>query len=300
MRSKIRRLGIGVVLAVVIILTVAAVPSPDIGETRIIGTNGLALSAYELPAIPQSVAEDATRLATELYGNYREKCNDFVSQLLVIYSEAETKDFVVIFNSGGWGYKPIEHYPGGWSILAGIESKLNNLGYTSLLLMHLRTVESWRGCLNELLGKITSYSSKAEDLVGRVEFLTNHIPDLKVIIAGESTGTVICDRAMNILQDNPRVYSIQVGPPFWYKNTILDRTIVLTSNGIISDSYSQGNLLAVLWGNLKSWFGQSEPIDDFGTPTHYVGAPGHDYWWQYPAVSSQITNFLHENFGIKG
>lgn len=299
MKRKLCRLGIGVTLAIIITLLIVALLPSEVGVTCEIGTGGLPLSVYDLSAVPQSVAEDATNLATELFGDYQEKCNDFVSQLLTMYLEANNKDFVVIFNSGGWGGNLLETSLGWQSIFTGIESELASSGYTSLLLDYQRTVKTLRGRLNELRERITGYPSKAKNLASRMEFLTNHNPDLRVILTGESTGTIICDRVMNILEDKPQVYSIQTGPPFRYENIVLARTLLLTNNGIVPDSYSEGDFWAVVWGNLEHWFGLSEPIDDFGTVPHYVGAPGHDYWWQYPEVCSQITNFLEQNFGIK-
>ena len=299
MKSKIRKLGIGVTLALIIALTIMALSPSEVGVTCEVGTGGLPSSVYDLSAVPQPVTEDAARLATELFGDCQEKCNDFVSQLLATYSKAKDKDFIVIFNSGGWGGNLLEASLGWQSIFTGIESELASSGYTSLLLDYRRTVKTLRGCLDELGERITGYSSKAKDLAVRVEFLTNHIPDLRVILTGESTGTVICDSVMNILEDNPQVYSIQTGPPFWHENIALNRTLLLTSNGIVPDSYSQGDFWAMVWGNLKYWFHLSQPEDNFGTIPHYVGAPGHDYWWQYPEVCSQITNFLEQNFGIK-
>jgi len=146
---------------------------------------------------------------------------------------------------------------------------------------------------------ITDYPSKAKDLAYRVEFLTDHVPDLRVILAGESNGTIICDNAMNILEDNPQVYSIQTGPPFWHKNAMSDKKLLLTSNGITPDSFSQGDVRTMIFASLKALFGLSQPEDEPGKILHYVRAPGHDYQWQYYSVYSQITNFLDDNFGIK-
>jgi len=301
MRSKIRRLKVGVALTVVLLLAIVLlVPSPLVtGVTCEVGSRGLPLSVYDLSAVPQSVAEDAARLATELFGDCQEECNHFVHQLLAMYSKAKGKDFVVIFNSGGWGGNLLETSLGWQSIFTGIESELAGSDYTSLLLNYQRTAETLRGCRDELVGRITGYPSKAKDLAFRVEFLTRHIPDLRVILTGESTGTIIADRVMTILEDNPQVYSIQTGPPFWYENMVFDRTLLLTSNGMAPDTFSQGDFGDIIWGNLRHWFRLSQPVDDFGTPPHYVGAPGHDYWWQYPEVCSQITDFLEQNFGIK-
>jgi len=301
MASKIQRLGIVIALGLVLLLGIGVLAASYSGSgvTCMIGTEGLPSSLSDFSVVPQSVVDDATGLATELFGDCQEKCDDFANQLLAVYSEAEDKDFVVIFNSGGWGWNLAEDSPGWGSIFTGIESELDKSGYTALMLNHLRVVDSFRGRFDEVGGMITGYHSKAKDLACRAEFLVTHIPDLKVILAGESTGTVITDSAMKILADNPQVYSIQTGPPFWHQTAMLGRTLVMTDNGIIPDSVNQGDFLSITSGYFKSWFGLSEPEDDFGTAPHYIAAPGHDYWWQYPEVCSQITNFLRQNFRIE-
>jgi len=301
MKSKIRRLKVVVPLTVALSLAIGLLVSSSlaIGVTCEVGSGGLPLSIDDLSAVPQSVAEDAARLATELFGDCQEECDDFVSQLLAMHSKAKDKDFVVIFNSGGWGENLLENSLGWQSILTGIDSELASSGYTSLWLNYKRSVKSLRGCLDEVMERITGYPSRAKDLAGRVEFLTEHNPGLKVILTGESTGTPVCDYVMNILKNNPQVYSIQTGPPFWHKNIALDRTLLLTTNGIVPDSFSQGDFWDIAWGNLRRWFRLAQPEDNFGTTPHYVGVPGHDYWWQYPEVCAQITNFFDQYFGIK-
>jgi len=302
MGINIRRLGILVALTIVLLLGAGllTLSYSDVGVTVGVGNGGVPLSVPDLSAVPQSVADDATKLATELFGDYQEKHDDFVSQLLAAYVEAKGKDFVVIFNSGGWGWSFLENSPGWYSISNGIKSELENLGYASLMLDYRRTGETFRGVIDEFVEVITDYPSKAENLAHRVEFLTAHIPDLKVIVTGESNGTVISDSAMNILRDNPQVYSIQTGPPFWHQNVVRDRTLVLNYNGITPDSFSQGDIPAILWASLKALVGLSPAEEeDPGRILYFFRAPGHDYCWQYPGVYSQISNFLEQNFGFK-
>ncbi len=302
MGINIRRLGIIVALTIVLLLGAGllALSYSDVGITVGVGTGGVPLSVPDLSAVPKSVADDATKLATELFGDYQEKHDDFVSQLLAAYVEAKDKDFVVVFNSGGWGWNFVENSPGWYSISNGIKSELENLGYASLMLDYRRTGETLRGVIDEFVEVIIAYPSKAENLACRMEFLTTHIPDLKVIVTGESNGTVISDSAMNILRDNPQVYSIQTGPPFWHQNVMRDRTLVLNYNGITPDSFSQGDIPAILWTSLKALVGLSSPEEeDPGRILYFFRAPGHDYCWQYPGVYSQISNFLEQNFGFK-
>ena len=139
--------------------------------------------------------------------------------------------------------------------------------------------------------QFTGYSAKGKDLACRVEFLTRHNSDVKVILAGESNGSVICDRAMAILEDNPQVYSIQTGPPPWHTSLGLDRTLVLNDNGVIPDSFSRGDILTLARANVRSWLGLPELESDSGKILHYVKAPGHEYGWWYPGVYSRIVDF---------
>jgi len=78
-----------------------------------------------------------------------------------------------------------------------------------------------------------------------------------------------------------------------------DRALVLTSNGVIPDSFSQGDFPTMIWANLRALFGLSQSEEDSGRILHYILAPGHEYQWQYPEVYSQVKNFLTKNFGTK-
>ncbi|MFH1169633.1 MAG: hypothetical protein V1691_02950, partial [Chloroflexota bacterium] len=126
-----------------------------------------------------------------------------------------------------------------------------------------------------------------------------NIPDLRVIVAGESNGTLIADRVMNILQDNQQVYSIQTGTPFWHKQVTYGRTLVLRDNGLTPDTFSDGDIPAMLWATLEGWLGLLPPENDPGHVMRFLRAPGHEYSWQYPRVYSQIVDFLMSNFGAQ-
>ncbi len=299
MEAKVRRLKIGVSLTVILSLAIVLLaPSPVVLATvSEVGTGGIPLSADDFSAVPQYVVDDANALATELFGGAEEKRQDFISQLQATYLAAKDKDIVIIFNSGGWGWTPIEASPYGPGIVTGISSELASLGYSVLFLDHLRTPEGWQVIINESVEMITLYPSKAKDLAARVKFLTRNIPDLRVIIAGESEGSLICDSAMSILKDNPQVYSIHLGPPFWGNSTSSEKSLVLRSNGVVPDAFSHGDIFAVIRANLEALFGISQ--DHPGKILLYIGAPGHDYRWEYEEVSSQITNFLYESFGTR-
>jgi hypothetical protein len=101
---------------------------------------------------------------------------------------------------------------------------------------------------------------------------------------------------MSLLKNDPRVYSIQTGTPFWHKPTTLDRTLLMNNNGMTIDTFSYGDIPAVVWATVKSWFGVSSP-EKAGNILFWVRAPGHDYSWQYPGVYNGVVNFIKKNFG---
>lgn len=300
MLRKIGQLATLIGLSTLFMLGIVLIASsyPGVGSASTAGTGGLSLTASDNSSIPPVVVEDAAKMAKTLFGGSPEKVNSFVNQVLAIYTEAKDKDVIILFNSGGWGWNLLEDSHGWESIFTGIKTQLNIMGYQALALDYQRTRVSWRACLEEVSEIANFYPSKARDLAGRVELLTRHIPEVKVILAGESTGTIIAEKVMTILKDNPRVYTIQTGPPFWHKRVKMERSLILTSNGIAPDSFSDGDFGSMITASLRDIIGLPNTSRDFGNILQFLRAPGHDYWWQYPSVYSEITDFLNQNFDI--
>jgi hypothetical protein len=298
MLKKAGRLG----MAVLVILPLLAIAwltlsYSGVGMAQDIGVQYPGVPARDFSSVPQSVMDNAVKMAGELAGNSHEKLQNMVDQLLATYMEAKDRDFVIFFNPGGWGWN-IQHATSGWgSILEGIKSQLESQGYQTLVLNYRRTSGGVTGVMREFIEAATSYPKKARDLAIRVQFLTENFPDLKVIIAGESTGTVISDKAMGLLKDDPRVYSIQTGTPFWHKTSALERTLLMNTNGATPDTFSYGDVPAMVWSTVKSWFGLASPDDKPGHVMFWLKAPGHDYSWQYPGVYNNIIDFIKKNFG---
>ena len=291
-----RRFTFGMAIAIALFFLVTAVSVSYVGFTSKIWSGGNPLTTLDVSAVPQSVIEDASRIASALFSDEREQDAEYKNQLLATYIEAKDRDFVVFFNPGGWGWNLIAASPGWSSIITGIKSELTRSGYDPLLLNYHRTKNTLRGRLNEMVEMFTGYSSKANQLAHEVQFLTSHIPDLKILIAGESNGTIISDQAMRMLVHNPQVYSIQTGTPFWHDSVAMERTLVLNSNGITPDSFSQGDFLIMVRANVKTLMGVTLPKEQSGAIGHFIKAPGHDYWWQYPGVYPRVIKFLNENF----
>jgi len=241
--------------------------------------------------IPEHVVEDANNLALQLFSNSNDECDRLVESLLQVYSQAEDRDFLLIFNSGGLGREEIG--PEWGSILEGIEEELGEMGYTTLLVIYARTSDGFRASITEIRESIYFYPSKAQPLASQIDFLTRHIEGIRVIVAGESGGAVFSNEVMELLEANPRVYSIQTGIPFAYHGLVSERSLVINDNGIIPDVLSRGDILAIFRANL--WHLPTYRPEE-GHLFFYIRAPGHIYTWDHPGVNSEISSFLRNHF----
>ena len=73
--------------------------------------------------------------------------------------------------------------------------------------------------------------------------------------------------------------------------------MLVNSNGLGDDTFSYGDVPAMLWATVKGWFGLIKESDNPGNILKWLRAPGHDYSWQYPGVYDSIVDFLQRNFG---
>jgi hypothetical protein len=296
-----RKISRGVIVGILVTIPLLALIwitlfQSEIGMARDIGVPAAALNSYDPALVPQSVIDDAANKAAELVGNNRGKQRNIMDQLLAMYQAAQGQDVIILFNSGGWGWNQTNDTPGWRSILDGITGELDRLGNQALVLNYQRTTGTPLGLVREFFEAATSYPHKSRDLVGRIEFLTEHYPDLKIIIAGESTGTVITAKTMDVLEENQRVYSVQTGTPFWYQPHHSERTLLMNSNGRGIDTFSYGNVPAMIWATVKGWLGMTSPDENPGDILSWLKAPGHHYSWEYPGVSSAVITFLDANF----
>lgn len=250
----------------------------------------------DFSTVPESVVDYAVRMAQNAADIARKEIKSYADELVGTYLAALDKDIVIFFNSGGMGWNLTQDTPGWASILEGIKEHLIKLGHHPLMLNYRRTGSKLRDSIREFFEAARRYPNKTKDLARRILFLLDNIPGLKVIIAGESTGTVISEKTMRVFKDNKNVYSIQTGMPFWHTPVVNERTLSMNDNGLRLDTFHYGQVRAILWATFKSWFGiKLQP----GTILSWLKAPGHDYSWLYPGVSKVVTEFLDENFGKK-
>jgi hypothetical protein len=282
-------------LVLACLVIVLAAPSPVVPASACpLGTDE-PCRATDISLVPQALVDEADDIAESLFGNDSAKCDDFSSQLLGMYLLAEDTDVLIINNSGGWGWSSIVDAPHGTGVIEGINTELSGLGYDVLWLDYYRTPKTIGGSLSELIFAFGLYPSKPQDLATRVDFLSRHLPDIEIILNGESNGCTLCSEAMHLLEGNAQVFSIELGPPPLNHSATSDQSLILRTNGFVPDFFSQGDLVTIFRTNVETLLGISPEYP--GSILLYVGAPGHDYAWEYPGVGPVIAGFLESRLG---
>ena len=259
-----------------------------------------------------AIEQQAWQLAREVVGASRDAQERFVTDLLALYDNAKDSELVIFCNPGGWGKEPLSSDYQGRSWLAGIEASLTEMGYKYCRIEDIRTGGGLVEYLYEFKEHLTHYPSKAKELATKINFLTQQVGGLKIMIIGQSSGAAFASQVASYLEDNPEVYSIQVGRPFWYQGLQVGQSLVIDNNGIGADAVTGRDLVALFKTNWARLFIMNHvpsftPFDwlitravlIFGPSKYGFGlrAPGHEYMWEYPGVGPVIEAFLVENFG---
>jgi len=278
------------------------------GYSRGANPSGLSLESMS------TVEQQAWQAAAEVVGSGKKAQEQFVTEVLDLYSKVKDSDLVIFCNSGGWGNKPLSSDYQGQSWLTGIMAKLTQLGYEPCIIDDIRTGDGLIEHLFEFKEDLTHYPSKAKVLAAKIDFLTQHITNLKVIITGQSNGAAFAGEVANRLKDNPKVYSIQVGTPFWHGVHEVGRSLVIDNSGVGSDALTERDIVTIIKSNwvkllILNHVPSFTPVDWFISRAALIlasynfglglQAPGHEYMWEYPGVGPVIEAFLVNNFSTQ-
>jgi hypothetical protein len=250
--------------------------------------------------IPQPVIESASQLAAKLFPNNNRKINLFLNSLLDIYSAARGKDVLVIHSPGGWGNAHWDDLLD-WekSIVTGVTVTLEKLGYSVTMKQYFRACDPlWggRSWFKEGQFFLFGTSRRVDVFADELKFITDHLPDLRVVMVGASQGAGFDNAVMVKLGSPDRFYSIELGTFFaqMQRRRLTTRNLAIDSNGLMSDPMCHRDLWKgtkayfkafVLWARYKAK-GQSVKF------TNCINTPGHEYPWEYQEVHGRIIEFL--------
>ncbi len=251
-----------------------------------------------------TLEQEANHLAKQLYGDKDKKVISLTKWLTDICNRTQGKDFLLIHNPGGWGTTHLENLLQ-WerSIVEGVSTTIERLGYNRLLVQYFRTNRGWQEILGDAKEQTRFFTTKAKIMAAELRFITQHFDNLKIVIIGVSQGAAFSNAVLQYLDGSERVFSIELGTPFPYKSrrVITEKTLALDSNGLMPDALMEWNVPIIFktyasapfrWLKYKL---QGKKIKF----TYCINLPGHDYNWDYPEVQRQVEEFLNLNFGNK-
>ncbi|MDV2989966.1 MAG: hypothetical protein P3T54_07460 [Dehalogenimonas sp.] len=277
-----------------VVLTALSWQVPEPGTMRQ-ARNGAFLPAGSPLELPKGVRDDALATAIAAHRHDRKKQLRLATDMLATYRELLTTDVFVLFNSGGYGWSNLDKASGYATIIDAIEEKLVSDGCRVTVLSYQRAYRGVRGYVSEILNAGAKSIAKPKELALRLSFLRRHLPNLQILLTSESNGTVMSNQVMRLLPEDPRLYSLEFGPPFWYETFLNDRILSMRSNGKTPDAFSYGHWRRAITANIMALFGRSAQSP--GSVLLYIGAPGHDYnWHDYPVIQESVSSFLDRHF----
>lgn len=248
-----------------------------------------------------NLSEEASRLGRQIFKD-EGAADEFARQVIDICTRARGKDFLIVHNPGGWGHARLDQCLE-WerSIVAGVASVMEEMGYSFLLTQYFRSGEGWQEEIRDLREQFRFFTSKANVMAAWLRFVISHVNGIKVILIGISQGAAFGSAVMQRLGEYFPVYNIELGFPFLYKSrrVITERTLAIEGDGVKPDVMTQGNIW-VGAGIFMAAFFRWIRYNLEGRPIPLalcINAPGHEYHWNNPEIQRPIRDFLETNFG---
>jgi hypothetical protein len=192
------------------------------------------------------------------------------------------------------------------SIVTGVTSTLEKLGYNTVMRQYLRSGDAlWGGksVYKEAQVFLFGKSYRAEVFAEQLKFIADSLPELKIVLVAASQGASFNNMAMMRLDHNKQIYSIELGTffPHMKRRRLTEKNLAIDSNGFREDPMCHRDLWSGTKAYIKAfyrWF-KYRVQGDRVKFTHCINTPGHEYKWEYPEVHERITGFLTANFSEK-
>ncbi|MFA5431289.1 MAG: hypothetical protein WC319_00180 [Candidatus Paceibacterota bacterium] len=204
----------------------------------------------------------------------------------------ENSDVVIVFNSGGWGTVPFEQAFDFNSIISEIKKLIETKNYKVSIVQYYRTQENFFAKIASLRDIIFNFPDSSKTFAGRVNRFLENNPNDKVVMTGLSNGASFVDAAMADLKDKQEnVWAIELGAPFWGKNTKSENIISFNNQ---KDILANGKLGQILVAIIKAPFVWlfSNASGKYISITQALHANGHDYYWQQ--IKDDMTSFINK------
>ncbi len=240
--------------------------------------------------VSEELKNDAIKIAESIYGNNKGRIEIAVNRYLSVYNTVKNNDFVIFFNSGGFGWADFKVIPTWVTIIDGIKEYLSSKGKSVYVINFIRTYSKFWSMKTEADVIVGHGTSKTDELTGMIELLLKYTK-CNVLLTGESQGAAVCEFTIQRFKNSPRVFSIQTGSPFWNLSKPFSRSLVINDNGRHYDTFALGE-----WGTMiKVHYNKivhHEEVIDAGNIFNIISAPGHQYSWEFNKVRNEIIDFI--------
>ncbi|TSD04312.1 MAG: hypothetical protein Greene071421_148 [Parcubacteria group bacterium Greene0714_21] len=142
---------------------------------------------------------------------------------------------------------------------------------------------------------LLGYKQASQNLAQELQTTLKAFPGRCIVLVGYSLGAIVNISTMKRLPYESRLYSIQIGPPFFIHSPAQERILQLQRK---DDAFTSGPFFAFLIVLLKACLVVAANIGTFqGRSILDVWhMKGHDYVWDDPAVRIPIEQFLRFHF----
>lgn len=222
-------------------------------------------------------------------------------QVQEILDGAQDSDIIIFFNSGGWGNTSLEKADDFGPIIREIQKTLSDWGYESFVVPYSRTKSGFLGKIDGVKDFLNYFERSSDALAEEIEFLSEKLPDKKILITGLSVGGAFAVRTYDKVSESAKdsILAITAGIPFW--TGCPDSQNVLTLDNAGRDSLASGkigNLVFSLVGSPVKWISTKISGENLSFNWVMNQFVGHSYSWD--TSSSEIISFLGERMPDRG
>jgi hypothetical protein len=204
----------------------------------------------------------------------------------------ENSDVVIVFNSGGWGTVPFDQAFDFNPIINETKRIIESKNYKVSIVQYYRTKENFFAKIASLREILFNFPDSSKVFADRIDEFLEKNPNDKIVMAGLSNGASFVDAAMDDLKDKENsVWAIELGAPFWKKNTKSDNIIALNNQ---ADILANGKLGQIMFSLVKTPFvwGYNNIKGNHMSMSQAMHIDGHDYYWNQ--VKDDLTSFVEK------